>query len=420
MSRKTRMLLGLMVATASGVFSGCDPGSNQSTASYVYVVSNLDGPNAIEAFRRDRSTGELTRMGRFPTQGQGAARGAAALTQKALVSDGKFIFAVNPGSNTVSSLRIEQDGSLVVVDQQPTDGQLPATLAISRDLLYVGNSGHAPGATPQMGSYKGFRVRSNGTLQSLTCPKVDAPVNQLGSIISALTFNADATVLVASVLLANLIESYRVDSQGCLTDRKVIPGGGGPFSAVFRPNYPQQLVITKATPQFYPNEEAPGVASYTVDSNATLTTTSVYTDPDGSDLGLRDPCWHVYSPDGQRFWTSSLIPRTLNLFELDAAGRITRRSEFQPGDFVPDPNNVNAQVIVGSVDIAMDPQGKFIYQLRASSPPEFMVPVPPSIWAFEITGNWSTNAGLRQVQRLDLPTDLVSPGGPIGIIVIDR
>lgn len=417
----------LAAAFAGATLGGCN---NSGPPSYVYVLANPDDANGVEAFRRDRTTGRLTRINRFPTGGQGF-EAIAGFGSNAIVSNGQFLFAVNPGSNTISSLRIEQDGSLTLVDQEATSGAYPVTLTVNRDLLYVGSAGYSPGTPDQaidQGSYQGFRVGADGQIAPLNCPLVRTDVNpNIGGFTSGMVLNQDNTLFVGTVLLGDTVHYYNVNANGCLVNPKTMTGLGGPFSVIYRPGAPRELYLTVALPQFYstPESLAPGVARFDVDpGSATLTQRSVYEDNDKTDTALRDPCWVLFSPDGTRFWTSSFIPRSMNLFTIDGQGQIQRGSEYQPNDSVPDPqdpNNPNARVFVASEDVTIDSQGKFLYQLRsASANPLFGRPVQPFITVLEAVSDTSTNAGLREVQRIEMPNDLVSNAGATGIVLVDR
>ncbi|HEX2570436.1 MAG TPA: beta-propeller fold lactonase family protein [Polyangia bacterium] len=422
LSRLGILALAPLAAAFVGTTGGCD---NSGPPSYVYVLANHNGNNGVEAFRRDRTTGRLTRINRFPTGGEGF-ESIAGFGSNAIVSNGQYLFAVNPGSNTVSSLRIEQNGSLTLVSQEPTTGAYPATLTVNRDLLYVGSAGYSPGAGQaiEQGSYQGFRVGTNGTLTPLDCPVVQTNVNSTGGFTSGMVLNQDNTLFAGTVLLGDTLHYYNVDANGCLVNPKTMTGLGGPFSVIYRPSAPRELYVTVALPQFYtaPESLAPGVVRFDVDpAAATLTQRSVYEDADKTDTALRDPCWVLFAPDGRRFWTSSFIPRSMNLFTIDGQGQIQRGSEYQPNDSVPDPQDPSARVFVASEDVTIDTQGKFLYQLRSGAAnPLFGRPVQPFITVLETVSDTSTNAGLREVQRLELPSDLVSNAGATGIVLVDR
>ncbi|HEX2571687.1 MAG TPA: beta-propeller fold lactonase family protein [Polyangia bacterium] len=384
--------------------------------SYIYVLTNPDGPNAVEAYRRNVQTGQLERLGRYPTGGTGDSL-VAGYQQQALVTDNNRLYAVNPGSDSVSAFAIEDNGALRLLNTLPSGGRRPASLTLRNNLLYVANTGHAPIEDYAAASYKGFRVQADGSLAELSCPVVDATGGTLDggpvASISAIVLNQDATMLATAGLLPNLIETFRVDSAGCLQDRLTFPGGGGPYGANFTPTSAgeQRFYVTIGRPENFSGERAPGVAEYRVGPANQLTLLGSYTDPDTSDAGLRDPCWVIFTANAQRFWTSSFIPRAINLFERNGTGGITRVSTYNPNDTVPDPSNPPGPPFpVGSTDIMLEPNGRFFYQLRVLQSPDGLIPVVPFLVAFEVTGNWTTNAGLREIQRLEMPSDLAGAG----------
>ena len=51
--------------------------------------------------------------------------------------DGRFLFAVNQGSNTIAAFRIRRDGSLDFIDTFDSGGVQPDSLGIANGKLYV-------------------------------------------------------------------------------------------------------------------------------------------------------------------------------------------------------------------------------------------------------------------------------------------
>lgn len=410
-------LLGTVPCLATAACASPGPRS-----SYVYVLTNPDGDNAVEAFRRDLQTGLLERIGRYPTFGKGDPY-VAGYEQQAVVADSHRLYAVNPGSDTVSAFAIADDGGLQFRNQLPSGGRRPASLTLRNDLLYVANSGHAPTQSPDAASYKGFRLQPDGALSALACPVVPAASGTVGNTVSALVLNQDATMLAVAGLLPDRVETFMVDSAGCLQNRLQFPGNGGPYGANFTPpgaGAAQQFFVTLGRPENFPGERAPGVSSYQVGPGNQLTPGSTWSDPDPSDTGLRDPCWIVFTADAQRFWTSSFIPRTIHLFEVGAGGQLSRRSVYDPGDTAADLRTPPGPPFhVGSTDIALAPGGQFLYQLRAFSSPSGDIAVVPFLVVFAVTAAWDQSAGLRELQRLPLPSDL-STAGVTGLALVDR
>ena len=83
---------------------------------HVYVDDNTAGTNTIGAFDR-HADGSLTPDAGSPFTAGGAGTGAGLASQGAIQisPDGRFLIAVDAGSNQISVLRIKHDGSLRLV-----------------------------------------------------------------------------------------------------------------------------------------------------------------------------------------------------------------------------------------------------------------------------------------------------------------
>ena len=113
--------------------------------------------NTIGAFDR-HADGALTPEAGSPFTAGGAGTGTGLASQGALQfsADGRFLIAVDAGSNQISVLRVHSDGSLSLVPGGVVSsrGMLPDSLAVHGDLVYVANSGAGHS------DYTGFRLGS--------------------------------------------------------------------------------------------------------------------------------------------------------------------------------------------------------------------------------------------------------------------
>src|SRR6202012_4538130 len=109
-------------------------------------------------------------------------------------ADGRFLFAVDAGSNQISVLRIERDGSLDPADGSPVSsgGGNPVSIGVSGRLVYVANQG--PGTNPGDTNYTGFRFR-DGHLDPIEGSTVPLPSD---AVPGQVLFNADGTKLVGT------------------------------------------------------------------------------------------------------------------------------------------------------------------------------------------------------------------------------
>src|SRR6516164_6781920 len=125
-----------------------DDGSAGPAVTTVYTESNnpAAGQNAVLAFRQN-DDGSLKLIGTFKTGGTGQNNipkviGPDDSSQEVVAtSDGRFLFAVNQGSNSVTAFRIDRDGSLDRIGTFDSGGVQPDSIGISGDRLYVSNRG---------------------------------------------------------------------------------------------------------------------------------------------------------------------------------------------------------------------------------------------------------------------------------------
>src|SRR5579864_1662971 len=111
---RTASLLAL-TAIAATIAAGSASAASD-VVGHLYVNDNTAGTNTISAFDR-HADGSLTPMQGSPFAAGGAGTGKAIGSQGALqiTSDGKYLLAVDAGSNQISVLRIGPDGGLNAV-----------------------------------------------------------------------------------------------------------------------------------------------------------------------------------------------------------------------------------------------------------------------------------------------------------------
>src|SRR5580693_6307593 len=135
---------GLETLETRGLMSAS--GLGHGAQSFVYTEtdnSNLN-QNAVIAYRQN-AQGQLTQIGSFNTDGTGVANPQGLLgpddsNDEVIASpDGRFLFAVNQGSNSVAEFRVNRDGSLDLVGRSAVNsgGTQPVSLSIANGRLYV-------------------------------------------------------------------------------------------------------------------------------------------------------------------------------------------------------------------------------------------------------------------------------------------
>ena len=106
----------VLAVTLGGVFAAGASASGFDAAGHIYVNDNTAPTNTIAAFDR-HADGTLTPVPGSPFPAGGAGTGTGLGSQGALqaTADGRYLLAVDAGSNQISVLRIEHDGGLRLV-----------------------------------------------------------------------------------------------------------------------------------------------------------------------------------------------------------------------------------------------------------------------------------------------------------------
>lgn len=236
----------LVVVTALAAFAaGAGPAS--ATASpvvgQVYVNDNTAVANTVAGFDR-HADGSLTPIPGLPFPTGGVGTGTTLPSQGALQisDDGKYLLAVDAGSNEISVLRISHDGALRQIHggTVPSGGLEPVSIAVHGRLAYVANAGDGGS------NYTGFVLSGGGRLRPLAASTVPLPD---GSAVGDVLFNSTGTNVLGVRVDTSLIDSFAVGSDGRL---QAAPGspfaaqGAGPFGSEFRPTNPAQVFVSNA------------------------------------------------------------------------------------------------------------------------------------------------------------------------------
>ena len=135
--RLTLVALVVAAALATVAAATAAPGPNGPGA--VYTLTNSPAGNAVLVYDRS-ADGTLTAEAPVWTSGVGTGAGLGSQGALVLSDNGKWLLAVNAGSNTVSLFRVEHDG-LTLADTAPSGGIRPVSVTVSGDTAYVLNQG---------------------------------------------------------------------------------------------------------------------------------------------------------------------------------------------------------------------------------------------------------------------------------------
>jgi 6-phosphogluconolactonase len=348
----------------------------------VYVNDNTASANTVAAFHR-APDGRLIPLPGSPVHTGGAGTGTALGSEGALQSafGGRYLLAVDAGSDQVSVLAVGRDGIPRPVPGATvgSGGTQPVSIAVHGDLVYVANAG---GAQPD---YTGFRLGWDGRLHSIPGSTVDLPQgSQPGDVL----FNATGTKLAGTRVGTSLIDSFAVDRSGRL---HAAPGspyaaqGLGPFGSEFRPTDPNELFVSNA------HNVGPGtgtVSAFRVGFDGSLRSIGASPFADHQTA----PCWVEISHDGRFLFAVNTAQPSISSFAINRDGSLTSLGATQ---FRGNPTGL------GPVDARLAPDGRTLYVVDQGT---------DQVSGFAVHGGHLT-------ELPSSPTTLPAGATPFGIVV---
>ncbi len=336
-------LAGLGLAIAPAV-AGASPTTPSPVVGNVYVNDNTTGVNTIAGFAR-HADASLTPLAGSPFVAGGAGTGSSLSSQGALqiTPDGKFVVAVDAGSNQISVLRVENSGGLKLLPGRvvSSDGTTPVSIAIHDDLVYVANAG------PTGSNYTGFTLSPCGKLHSLPGSTIALPDDSLPGDV---TFNSTGTNLIGTrigtIPGTFLIDSFSVGSNGLLTAAAASPfaaQAAGPFGSEFDPADPSQLFVSNA----HQGAGQGSVSAFVAAGDGTLSAVS----PTPFANGQTGTCWVDINTSGTTLFAVNTGSGTISSYSIGPNGALT------PAGNTP----VSANAGVGAVDLRLGPAGKTLW-----------------------------------------------------------
>ncbi len=283
------------------VVFACTSLTAQSAAGAVYTETNVSNGNAVLVFNRTQD-GYLIPgvLGAFRTGGRGTGMGLGSEGALAIDESNRFLFVVNAGSNDISTLKITEQG-LMLVAVTSSQGSNPVSLTISHNILYVLNAGGSVGGSDTVA---GFSVDDSGHLTSLVS---GLQLSAASVAPEEIRFNPEGNVLVVTEKAANHIDVFIVDRNGVAGGATIVPSAGqNPYGFAFGKR--NQLIVSDAVGG---NNGAGAVSSYTVSGNGMLQTITGSA-PDGQTA----PCWIVLTSDARYAYTTNTGSGTVSSYSV--------------------------------------------------------------------------------------------------------
>jgi len=319
------------LASAPALERRAEEGRNRPGA--VYTLTNAAGGNGVVAFHR-AANGALTPLGTFATGGNGIGGTLDPLTSQfaVVLSDSRdALFAVNAGSNDITSFRVGADGSLTRASQLSSGGTRPVSIAVHGTLVYALNSGNS--------TVSGYRV--TGGAQLVPVPNSVRSLPQGAAGAAAIRFTPDGRRLIVVERVSNRVDVYAVREDGRLSDPVVTHRNGSALFGFDITAHNQPIV----------SETQGALTSYALAASGALTPITASISTAGAAA-----CWVTITSDGRFAYTTNSASSTLAGFAIDAAGHL---EPITPGVGTGDSG-------AGAIPIDLDHVGsRFVYTLEA-------------------------------------------------------
>ena len=349
-SRRQRLSVRGAVLTALGILALPGAFAHAQAGGFVYTETNA-GANSILVFNR-AADGTLSQIANVATGGLGGgvvsvgSQGSLALSQ-----DGRWLFAANEGDGTISVMERTPAG-LTAVGRVSSNGTLPVSIAVSRNLVYVLNDG----GSGKPANISGFFFDNNrGSLspipnstRSLSAPSPTVPA--AGPDAAEIQFDNTGSFLYVTEVGTSLIDKYSIDSDGAPSEDELLTSfGSSPFAFAFDPR--NNLFVTEVRESTQPSFGGAGaVTSYQLNREGFLNTISGSV-PDAQTA----PCWLAITGDGRFAYAVNTASRVISGYQVDPHGEISLLG-----------NGVTAQTGASPLDVAFTQNSRFLYNVLGS------------------------------------------------------
>jgi 6-phosphogluconolactonase len=302
----------------------------------VYTSTNSPEGNAVVAFDRS-ANGSLTPAGSFATGGSGTGGGLGNQGAVVLSNDHQLLFAVNAGSNQITSFEVTPHG-LRRADVVASAGVKPVSLTVHGRLLYVLNAAGE-------GNISGFLIGHSGELTPLSGST--RPLSAPGAGPAEISFNTDGSKLVVTEKVTNKIDTYAVGADGQASG-PVVSSSAGPTPFGFALDRRDHLIVSEA---FGGAAGQSALSSYNVASGGTLDTisASVHT-------GQSAACWVVTTDNGRFAFTSNTGSGNISAYAIGHDGSLTLLD-----------GGVSALTEAGPTDLALSENSHSLFVLNSGA-----------------------------------------------------
>ncbi|MEP6845932.1 MAG: beta-propeller fold lactonase family protein [Panacibacter sp.] len=302
---------------------------------HVFILSNQVSGNEVLAYKR-AADGTITYGAAYATGGTGTGGGLGNQGAVIISQDKQYLLAVNPGSSSISSLRITNSG-LELLSTVSSGGTQPVSITQHDGMVYVLNSGGD-------GNISGFWFNGNGTLSPIT--NSTKPLSAIAAGAAQISFVEEGKVLVITEKATNTITTYTIKNNGTPGVMHTLASSNPtPFGfAVGRNNI---IYVSEAVGGAL---GASTLSSYFVAANGAV---KLLTGPVGAFQSAA--CWVALTSDGKYAYTTNTASNNLSTFKISGLGNIKVAA------------GIAALSGLGPIDADIDGASKYLYVLNGGS-----------------------------------------------------
>jgi DNA-binding beta-propeller fold protein YncE len=290
----------------------------QPDTSFVYTLDNDPARNSVAVYRREADGSLMQLIGSPFNAGGRGLTGGDIDEQGAIRVAGRFVLAVNPGSDTIAVLEKSPRGLLHVAGSPfPSGGSTPLSLAVHGDKVYVANQA-AEFALPQSEpNITGFRLMTDGRLVAMPGSTMNLPKG-MGPAQVEITSNGEVLVATAGFQVdgggASRIYTFRIMPNGKLT-----PGENSPI----KPEGSTGTVGFSLNPSgnrvFVSTFKESGVTVFEL--NPLTAAIRQMGMPVGNEQ--RAACWTAITKDGRTLYVGNFVSNSISVYDINPDGELT-------------------------------------------------------------------------------------------------
>ncbi len=309
---------------------------DESGGHYLYTETNEAGKNKIIIYKVKRD-GDLQQKGMVASGGAGTGKGLGSQGALAIDKDHDWLYAVNAGSNSISTFKINNDGELKLSCTESTKGMEPVSLSVHGNILYVLNRGSD--------NIHGFHISNSGKLthidgstQPLSSKKVDAP---------QVSISPDGDWVIVTEKATNIVGAFKIKNDGSVKPgRFTTSAGPTPFGFDFARG--RFMIVSNAAGGA---AGAGSASSNIIEANgAAKAINGAVANQQGA------PCWVATTKYGRFAYVSNTASNTVSSYYVAPFGAlflieaVATKTDGAPADIVVAANNYYVYVLAGGDD----------------------------------------------------------------------